>query len=206
MTPQFQDAETFRLLHASAGTDRDQVLAKFIESFQTYLRLVADRQLPEDVRAKVSPSDIIQNTYLEARRDFKRFSGSNDRELLAWLCQILLNNVKDTARHYQSRQKRQVSREVSLQHLQGNDCCPAATESPSRIVSGREEEVRLQQALAQLPKEYRQVIVLRSLERRSFAEVGNALNRSEEAARKQFGRAIVQLQRLLQPTESDVTG
>ena len=71
MTPQFQDAETFRQLHASAGTDRDQVLAKFIESFQTYLRLVADRQLPEDLRAKVSPSDIIQNTYLEARRDFK---------------------------------------------------------------------------------------------------------------------------------------
>jgi RNA polymerase sigma-70 factor (ECF subfamily) len=203
MTHQLEEAETSRQLHASSGADRDHVLARFIDSFQTYLRLVADRQLPEDVRAKVSPSDIIQNTYLEARRDFKRFSGNNDRELLAWLCQILLNNVKDAARHYQSREKRKVSREVPLQHVQANDCCPAATDSPSRIVSGREEEMLLQHALAKLPKEYRQVIVLRSFERRSFAEVGQALNRSEEAARKQFGRAIVQLQHMLQPSEID---
>jgi RNA polymerase sigma-70 factor, ECF subfamily len=184
-------------LKVASGAENEQVLAGFIESLQTYLRLVADRQLPADLRAKVSPSDIIQNTYIEARRDLKRFVGTTDQDLLAWLCRILVNNAKDAARQYQSRQKRMISREVPLDGVEGTGHYMAPTESPSRIASTSEETVRLQRAIADLPKEYRQVIVLRSLERRSLAEVGEIMGRSEEAVRKLFGRALVQLQKLM---------
>src|SRR5579863_4618037 len=91
-------SDVFAQLLARSGANRDAALARFIESFQTYLLLVADRKLPEDVRAKVAPSDILQDTYVEARRAFKRFQGASDQELLAWLRQIVLNNVRDAAR------------------------------------------------------------------------------------------------------------
>jgi RNA polymerase sigma-70 factor, ECF subfamily len=187
----------FAQLMARSGANRDAALARFIESFQTYLLLVADRKLPEDVRAKVAPSDILQETYVEARRAFKRFQGDSDQELLAWLRQIVLNNVRDAARQYQSRQKRQVSREVPIDRCQDHDCCTNLSESPSAVASMREEAQRVQQALGLLPNDYRQVIVLRTLERRPLPEVGKIMGRSEEAVRKLWVRALSQLQKTL---------
>jgi len=186
---------------AHSGADRDAELARFIESFQTYLLLVADRQLPDDVRAKVAPSDILQETYLEARRDFKRFQGATDRDLLAWLRQILLNNIRDAARQYQSRQKRQVGREVQLDRCDVTNCCAAPADSPSGVATVREETEQLKRALSRISEDYRQVIVLRSLERRPLAEVGQIMGRSEEAVRKLWARALQQVQHHLKPTD-----
>lgn len=182
-------------LRAASGREREELLAEFLDSLQTYLRLVADRNLPDELRAKVAPSDIIQSTYIEARQCLKRFNGKSDRDLLAWFSRILVNNVKDTARQYQVRQKRQVSREVPLGCFDEGNLAPATTESPGDIASASEEVSQLKEAIAMLPEEYRQVIVLRSLERRSLAEVGQIMKRTEDAARKLFGRALLQLQK-----------
>jgi len=187
----------FARVLAQSDTNRDAALASFIESFQTYLLLVADRELPEGVRAKVAPSDILQETYVEAQRAFKRFQGASDQELLAWLQQIVLNNARDAARQYQSRQKRQVSREVPIEYCQDQDCCMKPSESPSQVASRREEAQRVQQALSLLPKDYCQVIVLRTLERRRLPEVGQIMGRSEDAVRKLWMRALGQLQKTL---------
>ncbi len=181
-------------LLALSGADRDAALANFIESFQTYLLLLADRQLPGELRAKVAPADILQDTYLEARRDLKRFQGDNERDLLAWLRTILLNNVRDVSRQYQRHQKRQVAREVSLDDSGVRACEAPRTDSPMRVASSREEGQKLQRALRQLPRDYRRVVVLRVIERRPLAEVARTMDRSEDAARKLLARALQQLQ------------
>ena len=86
----------FGQLMARSGANRDAVLAGSSSPFRRIL-LVADRKLPEDVRAKLAPFDILQETYVEARRAFRPFRGDSDQELLAWLRQIVLNNVRDAA-------------------------------------------------------------------------------------------------------------
>ena len=53
-------------------------------------------------------------------------------------------------------------------------------------------------ALQQLPQDYREVIVLRQLEELPFAEVARHMQRSAEAARKLWIRALAALRRALE--------
>ena len=72
-------------------------------------------------------------------------------------------------------------------------------ESPSSAVAARELDQALEQALKNLAEPYREVIRLRNYERCSFEEIGRRLDRSEEAARKLWVRALRQLSQLLEP-------
>ena len=74
----------------------------------------------------------------------------------------------------------------------------ARDESPSKQASDCEETERLLRALACLPPAMREVIVLRNWEGLRFEEVGQRLNRSAEAARQLFARAVDRLSRELE--------
>ena len=76
----------------------------------------------------------------------------------------------------------------------GGGALAADTPSPSGQAMAREQAQALQQALARLPDEYRQVIAGRYQELLSFEEIGRHLHRSAEAARKLWWRAIERLQ------------
>ena len=66
------------------------------------------------LRAKVDASDLVQETMLEAFRDFERFGGQNEQEWLAWLKRILAHNAADFVRRYRGTAKRQARREVPI--------------------------------------------------------------------------------------------
>ncbi len=66
--------------------------------------------------------------------------------------------------------------------------------TPSSQAVEREQAKAIHRALSHLPDEYRQVIVLRCLEDRSFEEIGPLMNRSPDAARKLWSRAMKRLQ------------
>ena len=59
-------------------------------------------------------SDLVQETFLEARRDFYRFVGNSEAELMAWLPRLLLNNMANFVRSYRDTAKRSVGGEVGL--------------------------------------------------------------------------------------------
>jgi RNA polymerase sigma-70 factor (ECF subfamily) len=191
---------------SAAREGSQEAIGRMLEACRQYLLLVANQQLDADLRGKIGPSDIVQETFLEAQRDFDRFHGSTEEELLAWLRRILLNNLANVARHYRDTEKRRVTREVpladvSLTELHENVIDPSA--SPRSLAQSREEGEELDRALAQLPEHYRQVIVLRHQEQLAFEEIGRRLGRSPEAVRKLWGRAVEQLQQVLEhPHES----
>src|SRR5205809_917594 len=101
-----------RLAAARAGSS--EALGQALEGCRRYLLLVADRELEPDLRAKGGASDIVQETFLEAQRDFTQFHGNSEQELLAWLRRILLNNVGNFSRRYCGTDMRDVGREVEL--------------------------------------------------------------------------------------------
>ena len=84
------------------------------EPCRNYLLLVANRELNGELRAKVSPSDVVQETFLEAQKHFDQFRGSSQEELLAWLSSILHSLLRNASRRYKETQKRDVSREVRV--------------------------------------------------------------------------------------------
>lgn len=207
MEPSPSSSVELRLARARSGNadDRDQLFA----DCRDYLRFVARAQLESSLAAKVDASDVVQETLLEAYRDFARFQGHTQAEWLAWLRRILAHNVADVIRRYRLTAKRRTGREVSLgQPAAGQSTSflpadpPARDESPSQQVMRHERQLLLAAALAQLPADYRDVIVLRNLRRLSFDEVAAELHRSRPAAQMLWARAMKKLGVLLQAENS----
>jgi RNA polymerase sigma-70 factor (ECF subfamily) len=182
------------LVAARAGSP--EALGKALRACQNYLLLVAGQELAADLHAKAGASDLVQDTFLDAQRDFAQFHGTSEAELLAWLRQILVNNVGKFTRSFRTR-KRAVNREVVLaaDDSAGSGGPPVRdpTQTPSTQAVEREQAQALRCAMDRLPDDYRQVLMLRYQEGRSFEEIGPVLNRSADAARKLFARAMQQL-------------
>src|SRR5262249_50548836 len=94
-----------------------QAREQLFESYRPYLHLLAQGQLGRHLRAKCDASDLVQQTLLEAHRDFGAFQGSHEAELLAWLRRILAHNLFNEARRF-TAQQRDAAREVSLEQVQ----------------------------------------------------------------------------------------
>ncbi len=72
-------------------TDRSGSSPRPLEQFTDYLRLLARLQLDQRLRARIAPSDIVQQTLLIAHQKQGQFRGRTDAELAAWLRTILVN-------------------------------------------------------------------------------------------------------------------
>jgi RNA polymerase sigma-70 factor (ECF subfamily) len=185
------------LAEARAGSR--EALGQVLETFRGYLLLIADRELEPELRAKGGASDLVQETFLEAQRDFSRFHGNSAEELRAWLRRVLLNNVANFTRQYRERAKREVGREVPLEaggssHKRGAGLA-ADTISPSGQAVAHEQAEALARALERLPPDYRQVLALRHEEQLTFEEIGQKMQRTANAARMLWLRAVERLQK-----------
>lgn len=176
---------------------REQLFARY----QHYLYVLAQAQVGRRLRVKCAPSDLVQQTLLEAHRDFAGFQGCHEGELLAWLRRILAHNLFNEARRYGARQ-RDAAREVSLDGVRaGVDqssamlerCLAADGPSPSQEAVRHENAVRLADALARLPEDYRTVLLLRVFEELPAEEVAQRMGRSAGAVRMLQMRALTAL-------------
>jgi RNA polymerase sigma-70 factor (ECF subfamily) len=171
------------------------VLAKYHD----WLALLARMQVGEHYRAKFDPSDIVQQTMLEAVRAWPQFRGRSDGELAAWLRQILARVLAHEFRRYGGVQARDLAREVSLERALaessrrlGDVLADPATTLGTRL--DREERTRhLAAVLERLPDDYREVILLRNIEGLSHDEVARRMSRGVGAIRMLWVRALARL-------------
>jgi RNA polymerase sigma-70 factor, ECF subfamily len=176
---------------------------RLFELCRSYLGFVARSQVESSLRAKVDASDLVQETMFEAFRDFERFQGRTEQEWLAWLKRILAHNAADFIRHYRGTAKRQTRREVplrtqaesTLNYGAPEPAAPCAT--PSQEFLQIDAELRVSAALAELPPDYQEVIVLRNLQRLQFNEVAERMGRSRPAVQMLWMRAIRKLQEVM---------
>jgi RNA polymerase sigma-70 factor (ECF subfamily) len=189
------------LARARAGdaAARDRLL----ESYRNYLRVLARTQVDPALRARVDPSDLAQETLWEAHRAFAAFDGATERDLLAWLRRLLVRNVLDAAKRHRAG-RRGVGRQESLEALleqscqQAEDALGRDISSPSAHARRREQSVLLADALARLPEDYREVLILRNLEHLPFEEVGRRMGRSSGAVRMLWARGLERLTHLME--------
>jgi RNA polymerase sigma-70 factor (ECF subfamily) len=185
---------------ARADGDRAVPPVDGLEAFRDELLQAARREIGPDLAAKVSASDIVQETFLAARRDIAQFQGAGPAELRGWLRGILRNLMSNTRRRYRESGKRQVGREVGA----GAGAAlwatiPASVTSPSGHAMRRERELALKRALLTLPPRYREVIRWHHQDRLTFDAIGGRLGISTDAARKLWGRALIRLREALGP-------
>jgi RNA polymerase sigma-70 factor (ECF subfamily) len=191
-----------RLL-AQARRGNDAALGQLLELYRNYLRLQAQSLLGGALRAKVDASDLVQETFLKAHRQFDGFAGGGEPELVAWLRRILVRSLADAARHHRVAgrdYRRQESLEAMLDRssLAVHAALASPASSPSARAIGREQAVLLADAVARLPPDYREVFVLRNLEGISSDQIATRLGRSVDAVQKLWMRALRALKKDLE--------
>ncbi|WP_149498481.1 sigma-70 family RNA polymerase sigma factor [Roseiconus lacunae] len=189
-------------LAREAAIERDAdsgPLGDLLQLYRNYLTVLATTQLDQPLRRRMNPSDLVQETMLAAHRDFDRFRGSSEPELLCWLRQILMNCLRDAIDTHFKAQKRDMRREISIEAVSAQldeSVCQLANvfadrgPSPSEPARRRERAVELADQLAKLRPEYRDVIVLRNLQGLSFNEIAERLDRRPGTVRMLWLRAM----------------
>jgi RNA polymerase sigma-70 factor, ECF subfamily len=203
--PELMDApgrwDAKQLLAGARAGDAD-CLGGLLEIYRNYLHLLASAQLNEQLRSRVNPSDLVQETFLRASRHFGEFCGSSEQEWLGWLRTILRRSVLKMVHRQVVARKRSVLREVSLQELairSGPEASGAANQvvspgsSPSTQAQRQELSSLLAERLSRLPGPCREVLVLRHLEGLSFPEVAARMGRPPGAVRVLWLRALERL-------------
>jgi RNA polymerase sigma-70 factor, ECF subfamily len=194
------DIEDLGSILCSAREGNTPALEVLHAQCHKYLLLIANRELDGPLRAKLGPSDLVQETLLCAQLNLGQFQGQSVGELRAWVRAILINKLRTARRRFRRGSMRDLARESPLDAgLEGQGPIHALVDgdTPSRQAVACEQNSRLAAAIESLPEDYRLAILMRNFDRSSFAEIGQSLNRSEAAARKLWLRAIERLGKLL---------
>jgi RNA polymerase sigma-70 factor, ECF subfamily len=177
-----------------------------LERFRAYLRLLARLHLDPRLQGKLDPSDVVQQTFLQAYQARDQFRGRSEAELAAWLRQILARNLAHALRDL-GRQKRDRARERSLEAALEESSARLAVwlaaeqSSPSQQAERNEQTLRLAEALETLPQAQREALVLHHWQGWSLAQIGERLDRSPAAVAGLIKRGLKQLRLLLQERE-----
>jgi RNA polymerase sigma-70 factor (ECF subfamily) len=190
-----------RLRKAKAGDDA--ALGALLEAYRRYLALLARLQISRRLQGKLDPADVMQDVFLEAHRNFSLFRGSSEGEFVAWLRQILAARLTNLVRHYLGTKRRDLRLERELaadvdrssRVLDGG--LVSRQSSPSERAARCEQAVLLADALALLPDDQREVLVLRHLEELTFPEVAARLDRSVDSVKGLWTRGLDRLRRNL---------
>ncbi len=169
-----------------------------LETFRPYLAVLARLHLPPELRRKLDPSDIVQETLLEAHRDRAAFAGHNARQQAAWLRRILANNLANQVRDFR-RQKRNVKRERSLENILDDSALRleqwlvAEQPSPSSHAARDEEALRLAGALAALPADEQEVLLMRHCEEMPLEAIADRVGVSRRTVARLLRRGLATL-------------
>jgi RNA polymerase sigma-70 factor (ECF subfamily) len=178
-------------------------LGQLLESYRQYLSLLCRIQINRRLQGKLSASDVVQETFLEAHRDFTGFRGRSEPELTGWLRRILATNLANAHRHFLGVQARDARLERALaDDLDQSSAAltfqvAAQQSSPSERLIRREQAVLVANALEELPGDYREVLVQRHIEGRTFPQIAEAMQRSLDSVEKLWARGLVKLRRQL---------
>jgi RNA polymerase sigma-70 factor (ECF subfamily) len=177
-----------------------------LERFRSYLLLLAWIRLDRKLQARLDPSDIVQQTLLEAHQALQSFQGDDLAAQAGWLRQILARNLANAVRDL-TRGKRDVRRERSLQaaldqsSAQLEGWLAADQSSPSQQAERHERALLVAGALADLPQPQREAVVLRHFHGCSLAEIAAELQTTTAAVTGLLHRGLKNLRKALQQLE-----
>jgi len=185
-----QNNASFEVLVARARTGDEDAAGVLIEKYRNYLLFLANEDVDQDLRAKIGASDAVQESMMHAQMKLQQFAGNSELEFKAWLRSILANDIRKNRRKYFA-QKRDAKREVNIQEQSavGRGLFDEHL-TPSSDAIRQEKEKAIKAATSRLTVDQQQVIQLRNFEELSFEEIGSKMDRSADAARKLWARAI----------------
>lgn len=148
-------------------------------------------RLGQRLRDRVEVEDAVQETFLRALRSLERFQWQGPDSFFRWLCSVAEFLIRDLARKHSRDDEQPLHREL-----------PTVDASPSKAVRRDERFDRLQDSLASLSPEYREVVSLVCLQGLRVKEAAERMGRTPGAVRNLLLRAMRKLRGSFGDTES----
>jgi RNA polymerase sigma-70 factor (ECF subfamily) len=197
-TPDEDSTQTRELLGRIKAGDAPAFEALFARHRSALLAFI-DTRLDDRIRARVDPSDVVQETQLDA---FRRLQDYLDREPMPfrlWLRKTAYERLLKVQRHHAAAQ-RSVERESALPDRSSLLLTRSLLDrgsSPSKQMSRREIARHVRESLNELGETDREILLMRNVEELPYEEIACLLDLSPAAARKRYGRALLRLQKIL---------
>jgi RNA polymerase sigma-70 factor (ECF subfamily) len=200
MTEVKPDSTATRALLEEIRRGDARALDSLLEHFRPELRAFIESHFDPRLRARVDPSDIVQETQMEVVRRMDDFLAHQPMPFRLWLRKKAIDRLLNLRRDHLARARRSVAREQAfpdrssllvVRPLLGRG------PSPSQQLQARELAERVSRAVARLADADREILLLRHAEDLPFEEIGCLLDIEPAAARKRFGRALIRLQKVL---------
>jgi RNA polymerase sigma-70 factor (ECF subfamily) len=174
-----------------------------LEHYRDYLRRMVAVRLDRRLAARVDPSDVVQETLIEANRRLEEYLNDRPIPFFAWLRQIAGGRLMENHRLHITSGKRSVTTEVTGFELPDESSYALAQmmladeSSPSDRLIRKEQQEQIRKTVAGLPSKDREVLVMRHLEQLSTAEIAGTLGISEGAVKARLVRAIIRVRAAL---------
>ena len=182
---------TRRLVELAKAQDQEAVEQLFEKAYPQLLQAARFRLGPA-LRARLDTMDLAQTAYHAAFRDLSRYQYEGKGSFSRWLLGILENKIRNSLEYFKAK-RRDMRKDVSLD---AGAPVPAIKWSPSDELEAAEDREHLEKAMDMLPEDHRDVIVSRYYLGMPWAEIGEQMGRSEEAAQMLCNRALAKLKKL----------
>lgn len=194
------DSNATRALLEQARRGDRAALERLLERHRAEMRAFVALHLDPRLRARVDPSDVVQETQLELVRRMNDFLTNQPMPFHLWLRKKAHERLLNLRRDHLTRARRSVAREVALpdpSSLLVAKPLLAGGPSPSQQLEARELAERVGRSVAKLSETDREILLMRHAEDLPFEEIACLLEIEPAAARKRFGRALIRLQKML---------
>lgn len=192
-------AETARLLEQIAAGDPAAV-GDLLEHHRGPVRAFLDHRVCPRLRARVDPSDLVQEAQADAARRLADYLIRRPMPLRVWLLRTAYQHLLMARRRHLGADRRAADREVPLPDACSGglaDRLAGRTSSPSRQAERAERVEQVRRALARLSDDDREVLLMRAYEDLPYEAIAAVLDVTTAAARQRHGRALRRLSRLL---------
>ena len=126
--------------------------------------------------------DLMQDTYIDAYKSLDKYEGLSNFK--TWISRIMLNNC------FRKKEKSSFKKEVMEEFNEHSTPLFAAAENKTAtIVHSRELGTIIEQALDNIPLDYKMVFTLREMNQMSVAETSELLQISEANVKVRLNRA-----------------
>ncbi|WP_439625186.1 sigma-70 family RNA polymerase sigma factor [Gemmata sp.] len=201
--PAETDTEVAALIARLRAGDRG-ALAELFDRHRDKLRRMVQLRLDHRLAGRVSPSDVLQEAYIDALKRVDHYFDKPDQPFFGWLRLVVGQRLADVHREHLA-QKRNAGKDVTIDApAPGTDsACLAAyllggLTSPSHAAAKNEAYAQLEEALNQMDPVDREVLALRHFEELSNTETAEILGIQPAAASKRYVRALARLKQILE--------
>ncbi len=188
-------ADTECLL-SRAGRGEPEAFAHLFDRHRAYLRQVVALRIDSRLRSRVDPSDIVQESMLEAVRRFPDYLLRRPMAFRLWLRETAHQRLRMAERFHLNSARRSVRREVPLPDgssvLLVRQILPDV-HGPEQHLDHLERTRQVHEAVARLSAADREILALRNLESLSNQETAAVLGIEPATASRRYGRALIRL-------------